>query len=134
MDLKLIRKQSSSDGIFSELRNFSDRLIAVTLEHAYWINDKWLPKIPHGEYVCIRGLHRLERMKHDFTTFEITGVPNHTNLLFHVGNYNFDSDGCVLLGEEIEGPKSHYWIKNSQAAFQKFMLIQDMNLFKLTVQ
>lgn len=133
MDLNLTRKHSSADGIFSELRDLDENLIAITLEHAYPAKGVWFPKIPKGEFTCVRGIHRLKHMVHDFTTFEVLGVPGHTNLLFHVGNYNFDSDGCILVGEDTGWKHSHYWIKNSLAAFTRFMSLQTEDQFNLKV-
>ena len=37
----------------------------------------------------------------EFSTFEITGVAGHSGILFHAGNFNKDSDGCVLIGKQI---------------------------------
>src|SRR4051812_34647731 len=98
MNLKLVRKEFRQDGIFSELYDEQDNLIAHTLEHAYLLGGKgpgeegytYIPKIPNGTFTCQRGPHRLHGMDHDFETFEITGVEGHDNLLFHWGNYNKD--------------------------------------------
>lgn len=132
MNLSLTRKEFRSDGIFSELHSEMGEFIAVTLEHSY---DNQ-PKIPVGTYTCRRGLHRLHGMTEDFETFEIVGVEGHTNLLFHWGNFNKDSEGCVLLGSEIgkNGDDGAQMILHSRDTFKKFMRIQDgINEFKLTV-
>jgi len=97
--LFLHHRQFRPDGIFGELVDSDGNIIAQTLEHAYGNDaDGWIPKIIDGEYLCVRGMHRLHNKTEDFETFEITGVEGHTNLLFHCGNYDNDSDGCVLLG------------------------------------
>ncbi len=135
MNLKLIRKQYLRDGIFSELRDESDNLIAVTLEHAY-ANDAggFEPKIPPGVYTCVRGPHRLHGMNEDFITFEITGVEGHTNLLFHWGNWNKDSDGCVLTGKDELQLKDQDMIEHSKDAFSNLMeLEKNVDSFPLTV-
>jgi hypothetical protein len=118
--LTLIRNQCSFQGIFGELKDQSD-LIAVTLEHAYSEEGSFRPKIPPGNYICVRGVHRLDGMKNDFLTFEITGVQGHSNLLFHWGNWNSDSAGCVLLGETITKLSSGQMITNSRLTFEKFI-------------
>ena len=102
MDWLLQTMDFREDGIFSELRVDGD-LFCVTLEHAYPNNGLWAPKLPRGAtYRCVRGLHRLRNYnKGDvFETFEITGVSGHSGILFHPGNKNEDSDGCVLVGKK----------------------------------
>lgn len=108
-------------GVFGVLRKADTKeQIAVTLEHAYASPFGFSPKVPPGQYVCQRGMHRLERWKWSIETFEITDVPGHTDILFHVGNYNQDSSGCVLLGMA----RGDQMILNSRLAFAAFMLLQ----------
>lgn len=127
MDLTLRRQSFTDQGVFGLLLNDQGDTIAVTLEHAY---DR-APKVPPGEYKCVRGLHRLEGMKEPFETFEVTGVPGHSNILLHVGNYQRDSHGCILVGTEILGEM----ITQSRVAFEKFMELQKgVDQFTLTVK
>jgi hypothetical protein len=137
MDLILTRKQSRVDGIFGELTDTSGKLIAVTLEHAYIDVNKWSfhPKLYAGQFTCELGPHRLHRMTHDFDTFEIMGVKGHDNILFHWGNFNEDSDGCVLLGEAVSNAHGFQVVTNSRATFAKFMALQTgVSTFNLTVK
>lgn len=123
----LSRKMFRDDGVFSVLH---DRF--QTLEHSYNL----LPKIPNGTYTCVRGMHRLHGMTEDFETFEVTGVEGHSNLLFHVGNYNEDSEGCILVGEQV-GQKLNggKMITNSKVAFKQFMGLQaGVDSFTLVVE
>jgi hypothetical protein len=134
VDLKLERVQRRSDGIFSHLLDDKDNIIAYTLEHAYEQDGQYSPKIPNGEFKCVRGQHRLHGMTEDFTTFEITGIEGHSNLLFHWGNYNKDSEGCVLVGDAIIDSSGSEMITHSRATFEKFMeLEQGLDFFTLTV-
>lgn len=55
------------------------------------------PRIPAGRYICKRS--RFHRGGYD--TFEITGVPGRSRILFHKGNTEEDTMGCVLLGMEL---------------------------------
>jgi len=133
MNLILKRTDFIDTGIFGLLTDTDGNQVAVTLEHAFDSGNgdgTYAPKIPNGVYTCQRSQHRLEGMDHDFTTFQIMNVPNHTNILFHWGNYNQDSDGCVLLGNERNGDM----IMNSKVTFQKFMDLQNgLDTFTLTV-
>lgn len=134
MDLILQRHQLKSTGIFGSLAS-ADEIVAVTLEHAFQNGDLWLPAIPEGVYTCQRGMHQLEGMKEPFETFEIMNVPGHTGILFHVGNYNRDSSGCVLLGSMIISDSAGDMITGSSKTFQKFMQLQaPVEMFQLTVE
>jgi hypothetical protein len=128
---KLVRKEFRDDGIFSELYNEKGELIAHTLEHSY---DK-LPKIPNGQWKCVRGPHRLHGMTEDFITFEITGIAGHTDLLFHWGNFNKDSEGCVLLGtSEATGADGAQMVTASRPKFAEFMAgLEGVNQFLVVV-
>jgi len=134
----MMRTDFLSTGIFGMIDSLDQRLLLYTLEHAYPVSQtgtstdtSYLPKIPPGTYTCIRGQHRLPGMDHTFETFEITGVEGHTNLLFHPGNFNKDSEGCILLGLAREEGKD---ILHSKDAFQLFMELQKgCDSFALTV-
>jgi len=115
--MKLIRTDFRPDGIFGKLLDDSGTQLAVTLEHSY--NN--LPKIPDGDYTCQRSQHRLHGMTQDFETFQVMNVPGHDNILFHWGNFNKDSEGCILLGESIAQTGPQEMITNSRASWQKFM-------------
>lgn len=139
MNLILKRIEYREDGIFGILLDENRIDIAVTLEHAFDSGNgdgTYVPKIPIGSYVCQRGQHQLESMSKTFTTFQVMNVPNHTNILLHMGNYNRDSDGCILLGQEIIPiDNMTQMITNSVVTFNKFMLLQDsLNEFQLTIE
>jgi hypothetical protein len=106
-------------GIFGELLDDDGNFLFYTLQRAYFANGSWSPKIPLGEFVCKRGQHQLEKMLYPFETFEITNVPGHTNLLFHMGNVNEDSEGCILLGNRREENKGIYKSKDAFASFMQ---------------
>lgn len=132
MILHLIRIEKLFTGIAGFLRRDDGVVFCSTLEHAYRIDcDHYAPKLPDGEYDCVRGMHQLEGMKEPFETFEITGVPNHTGILFHVGNHNYDSAGCVLVGKMLIDNRELLY---SEQAFKEFMqLLNGISTFNLTV-
>ena len=107
-----------------------------TLEHAYAAPDgAWRPKIPPGVYRCVRGSHRLHSGP-AFDTFEVTGVAGHRGILFHVGNFNSDSEGCVLCGqkEAVDPNTGQTMITGSRVAFAAFMQrLEGEDEFTLTV-
>lgn len=136
MKLTLSRKLYRSDGIFGELLGPKREFLCVTLEHAYSMKEVFYPKVPKGTYQCTRGVHRLERMESSFVTFEVMDVPGRTGILFHVGNYNDESQGCILLGKQM-GNKSNggKMIMSSHHAFTDFLrLLEGLESFELTVE
>jgi len=141
--MKLVLKRSGQNeaGVTGILSGFKDQstpqeAIAVTLEHAYNGEPKYAPKLLPGTYTCIRGMHRLHGMTIDFETFEVTGVLGHSGILFHVGNYNEDSDGCILLGHTItHDANGRLMITDSKLTFQRFMaLLVGLQSFELSVE
>jgi hypothetical protein len=69
-------------------------------------------------------------MTQDFETFEILGVPGHTGILFHWGNWNKDSDGCLCLGMVRSGNA----VLRSREAFANFMhMLEGVNECTLVV-
>lgn len=137
MNLTLNRTQFREDGIFGSLTDTAGNIIAQTLEHAYKdAAGTYSPKTPPGTYLCVRGIHKLANMSHTFVTFEITGVPGHTNILFHVGNFNDDSEGCCLLGTAVTTDKNGKQMLTASAhTFDNFMdLLKNYSKFTLTVK
>lgn len=124
--MRLIRNQKLPSGIFSSLIRDDGSTVCVTAEHSY----EGVPKLLPGRYTCVRGTHRLHN-DIPFETFEIVGVPGHTGILFHIGNFpQIDSDGCVLVGKSIAGET----ITSSREAFKNFMTLMDgINEFPLEV-
>lgn len=130
MTYTLKRIEYREDGIFSELRDDKGVVVAHTLEHSY---DKF-PKLYKGTFNCVRGMHQLHDAK-PFETFEITGVKGHINILFHAGNWNKDSEGCVLLGSGIVQSDKGQMITGSKVCFKEFMVnLAGANSFLLVVE
>lgn len=132
MNLILNRNDYTSTGVFGTLKDENDNEVCVTLEHAYSsLAPGWFPKVPLGTYECQRGQHQLASMTSPFETFQIMDVPGHSNILFHCGNLEDDSEGCVLLGTA----RSAEMVTQSRAAFAKFMALQNgCDSFTLIVQ
>jgi hypothetical protein len=140
MNLKLTRFLSGSTGIFGKLLDDRGNPLMVTLEHAYprvAPDDRhadgqavvYDPKVPAGTYLCKRGHHQLH--SGPIETFEVTGVPGHQGILFHCGNMQDASEGCVLLGMQRDAGM----ITHSRDAFTKFLGLQEgVDEFTLTVE
>lgn len=136
--MKLTRDTYVRTGIFGVLTNEDGSLKLQTLEYAIPTKENsvstdtvYLPKIPSGRYLCVRGEYILNGMIKPFSTFEIKGVPGHSGLLFHVGNTMIDTHGCVLLGQTREQDTE---ILQSRIAFDAFMnSLEGIDSFNLEV-
>ena len=136
--MKLLRDDSVVSGIFGKLTSDDMKLGLFTLEHAFPVTTQnpviYVPVIPPGVYTCKRGLHRLHGMAEDFETFEITGVAGHQGLLFHWGDYNRDSEGCVIVGQTRQGIVGVF-NHSRHAGFLEFMdYLTGIDEFPLTVE
>lgn len=131
----LLRDEYIENGIFGRLLDEAGNLICYTLEHAYSSGDAFIAKVAPGTYTCVR--HAPNRLP--YTTFELQDVPPFqgkpvTGVLLHVGNYNKDSDGCVLLGSNIIEDEGVPMLAASKVAFDKFMTLNNtVNSFTLTI-
>lgn len=127
MNMVLKRQDAGPTGVFSTLQ--PERLpnpVFYTVEHSYQTGLVWLPKLPPGLYVCKRGMHQLH--SGPIETFEITNVPGHTGVLFHPGNKESASEGCVCLGMSrqgdavLESRRAFDWLMSMQQGLSSFML------------
>lgn len=76
------------DGCFSVLL-WDGRPFAVSVERTF---ENGRPVITQNEYKCTRSTY----IKGGYEAFEIH-VPGHTRILFHKGNVEEDSVGCVIV-------------------------------------
>ncbi len=151
--LRLSRVYYEEDGVFSNLHAPDSSLVCVTLEHSYAAGkfpvlkpeyrdapQAWLPKVPPGVFYCRRGVHQLHHGD-PFETFEVTGVVGHSGILFHRGNFNEDSEGCLLTGEYSTsapnpkaGGKVCDLVVNTVPAFEAFLkATTGVDIFELEV-
>lgn len=100
-----------------------------TLELPWRDNKRSISCIPVGSYFVKR---------HTSPTFGkcyyITGVPDRSQILFHVGNYPKNTNGCVLLGSQINIPANYTMgeILGSRLAFDKLLAL-DIKDFSLKI-
>lgn len=146
MNLKLTRLTYDSFGILGILQDEAGNEICKTLEHAFSMGDRNLAeqsmfdaKVAEGTYTCLR--HAPNRLPYE--TWELQNVPPFqgnpvTAILIHIGNYNRDSDGCILVGRRVvpdpDAP-SENMITSSKNTFNKLMdLTRDLDSFTLTIE
>jgi hypothetical protein len=111
--LKLQTLSIEEDGCFSELLDETGKRLCFTLERTF---DNNAVIIPNGTFNCVKTFFH----RGGYNTFELTGVEGHERLLFHCGNSEADSIGCILVGLSqgvLDGKKA---ILQSRAAFAVF--------------
>jgi hypothetical protein len=121
-DLELVRVSVAPSGAFGVLLRGGIPFGPVSLERTYPIAESaphgpQFVKIPPGRYRCVRT--RFNRGGYD--TFEVTGVVGHERVLFHLGNAEDDSEGCVLLGQRFGLLRGQPAVLQSGLAFAEFM-------------
>jgi len=114
--LTIVRLSSTLEGTFGV---FMEHRIpfAVTLERPWLLNRRNLSCIPSGRYVC----RRVESPRFG-PTFEVTDVPGRTHILFHKGNLDSDSEGCILVGERFDHLRGKPGILDSRHGFEELLL------------
>lgn len=138
MNLILTRNNFRADGIFGILSLENGDRFGVTLEHSYEDSDdlSFTPKVADGVYTCVR--HPPNRLPYE--TFMLQNVPDFDGkpvdgILIHIGNFNHDSDGCILIGDQVSPIQGGYLaITSSKITFEKFMALQSgIDQFQLTI-
>ena len=117
--LSLLRVGESARGTFGVLR-LGTIPFAVTLEPPWKDNAVGVSAIPPGTYHCVRM-----QSPHFGETFEITGVPGRSHVLFHKGNKLEDTEGCVLVAEEFGGTPEMPIVAGSLRGYTEFMALLD---------
>ncbi len=89
---------------------------AVTLENPWLDNEVMVSCIPLGKYIC----RRIDSPKFG-NTFEVTDVEGRTHILFHKGNTEEDTSGCILVGEEYGFLGGERAVLASSRGYNEFM-------------
>ena len=102
---------------------------ALTLEREWKNNRRGLSCIPQGQYECAR----VTSPKFG-ETFQVENVPGRTHILFHTGNLEDDSHGCILVGEQFEKLNGIPAILASRKGFKEFMRkLEGEDIFRLVI-
>lgn len=129
MDLILKRVSQIGDATFGVLINGSTPF-AVTLEPSWEDNKKNISCIPTGSYSCKRV-----NSPRFGNTFEIMDVKNRTHILFHQGNRERNTEGCVLVAEEFGRLGGEAAVLSSGKGFTEFMsILQGLDEFSIVIE
>lgn len=138
MRFHLRRIAESPDGTFGRME--VSETVFHTLEEEGLENQRNVSRIPAGTYLCRRTVYH----RHGYETFEVTGVPDRDRVLFHIGNTEEDTDGCILLGldsgllevvDEDTGELTRkIGVYHSRVAFRMFMqFLSGVDEFELEI-
>lgn len=126
MTFELKRIAVLNDGAFGVLLS-NGVPFAVTLERTYDPGNT--VKIGAGFHECTRSRYA----KGGYDTFEIA-VPGHDRILFHKGNVELHSEGCVLVAESFAVMGDKPGVSMSAEGFGEFMKrAGDLDSFTLEV-
>jgi len=125
----LVRGFYREDGTFGML-GVDSVPICVSVERPWANNQKGISCIPVGVYQC----KRVNSPKFG-NTFEVTGVSGRSEILFHSGNVDDDSHGCIILGENFEPwTDGSVSVRSSKQAFSEFLqALVGEESFELTI-
>ena len=124
MILELIRLEENYDhGTFGVLK-INKMVFCVTLEPRDALNAPFVSSIPAQQYMC----RRYSSARHG-QTWQVEKVPNRLLILFHPGNTDKHTEGCILLGEHFGKLRGDRAVLNSGATFKDFMLPEIVQLF-----
>lgn len=112
--LILLRVAYILDGTFGVLFD-GDIPFCLTLEREWRNNEKNVSCIPRSKYIC----KRIESPKFG-DTFEVLNVSGRTDILFHKGNIEDDSHGCIIIGEQFHTYKGKISLKASREGYAEF--------------
>ncbi len=131
MKALLLRHSDSPFGVFGYFLLFNDMGDRIaywpTCEEDWRGNKRNVSSIPTGTYEA----KRVQSPKFG-DTFEVTAVPNRAAILFHAGNTEESTEGCILLGkrygmlavkkdEDTGKQAANKWaVLDSKTAFQEF--------------
>ena len=139
MEITLKRVVFSDDGVQGVLVN-GNTVVCLTLEEEWKDNSKGISCIPVGSYLC----RRVNTKGHGIT-YEVQDVPGRDAILFHSGNTEEDTEGCILTGKEFGYVKvkdedtgelrEKQAVLNSKSAFAYLMsVLNDRETFVLHVK
>jgi len=100
-----------------------------TLENPWLDNRPWVSCIPADTYV----VEKYDGFKFK-DVFKVRGVPNRSGILFHKGNYEHQTTGCILLGLKSGILNDKPAVMHSGDAMDYFRKLMGRKAFTLTIE
>jgi hypothetical protein len=125
----IIRRVKTSVHGTAGVMIFEGECFALTMEREWLDNQTGISCIPADTYTCKRA-----DSPRFGNTFEVMDVPNRTHILFHKGNVDDDSHGCIIVGEEFGKLRGAPAVLSSKRGYNEFMnIMKDDDGFRLIV-
>ena len=91
------------------------KFLCLTLENPWRDNEVNVSCVPEGLYTVVKYYsHRHGE------TFKVIDVPGRSGIIFHKGNVEEDTEGCILLGMEIGTIEGRPAVMQSKTAMERF--------------
>ena len=128
MIAKIIRVGTDEEGTFGVL-TLNGKAFCVTLEPQDLDNEDFISCIPVGLYLC----KKIVSPRYG-EVFEVQDVPERENILFHAGNRDINTQGCILLGQYFGKLKGDRAVLNSGNTLKLFhAALKDQMSFALHI-
>lgn len=121
----------ADDGVQTLGTMYFNDFVCNTLEKPYKDNQRGISSIPRGIYEC-KWTFSPKFLRY---TYEVLNVPNRSAIRIHKGNYFFDIQGCILLGDGYSdlNKDGKQDILNSTVTIKKFEALLNKQTFKLKI-
>lgn len=137
MILDLFRNKSKADSTRGKLEINSNDFCDTLEDEKRSVKVAGETRIPSGRYQIkkrevLSGLTKTYRSKHEWFDYhlQLLDVPNFNYVYIHIGNYDDDTDGCILLGRGFTDYDDESAIWNSRKVFKEFYEIVSETLDK----
>ena len=125
--MKLTLERTVRDDTITMGKLRGDGWMLCTLENPWLNNEPYVSCIPVGYYEC----KRVDSPRYG-NTFEVTDVEGRTHILFHWGNWEKNTLGCILVGTDSNWTDM---IMSSRKAFGEFIkYTQGVDQFVLEIR
>jgi hypothetical protein len=123
--IELVRYAHTAQGVLGRLNEW------YSLENRWLDNRRQVSCIPVGEY----ELRPARFNRGGYATWEVVDVPGRSNILFHIGNTDKDTHGCILPGMAVGVLSGRLAVLRSREAFGQFMdRLKDQKTARLVVR
>lgn len=112
MEITLQRLYQGDDCTIGTL-SMNRKILCYTLENPWKDNEKNVSSIPEGRYSC--APYNSEKYPN---VWKINNVKDRTDVLIHIGNYEKDTKGCILVGSNVAYNKKNM-VTNSRITMEK---------------
>ena len=125
-----LQRLLSTDGFIIGVLESESGLLCYTLENPWKDNKPNISCIPEGDYIC--NPYSSAKYK---DTWQVTDVQGRYSILFHAGNTEKDTQGCILTGTVVGSLGGERAVLGSRIALDKIRrFIGTGSTFKLIIK